>query len=90
MTLIDRARHLLTCDELRGRVPDEVAEFLRSFLRECERATDEERFLRQELVRLHRDYQTQCEPYMRRLVEIASRKIPPFDLYTLETPHAPE
>ena len=29
MTLIDRARHLLTCDELRGRVPDEVAEFLR-------------------------------------------------------------
>lgn len=29
MTLIDRARHLLTCDELRGRVPDEVTEFLR-------------------------------------------------------------
>lgn len=29
MTLIDQARHLLTCDELRGRVPDEVAEFLR-------------------------------------------------------------
>ena len=29
MTLIDRARHLLTSDELRGRVPDEVAEFLR-------------------------------------------------------------
>lgn len=29
MTLIDRARHLLTCDELRGQLPDEVAEFLR-------------------------------------------------------------
>lgn len=32
MTLIDRARHLLTCDELRGRVPDEVAEFLREVM----------------------------------------------------------
>lgn len=29
MTLIDRARHLLTCDELRGQLPDEVADFLR-------------------------------------------------------------
>lgn len=74
MTLIDRARHLLTCDELRGRVPDEVAEFLREVV-----ALEPEGYTSK--------YHLNWEDGSEWSVYQEYSRNSPIPLYTLETPH---
>lgn len=79
MTLIDRARHLLTCDELRGRVPDEVTAFLRDVV------------ALEPVAKLVVKPTWQPQVYASPMIGGAfNRRGGEYPLYTLETPHAPE
>lgn len=81
MTLIDRACHLLTCDELRGRLPDEVAEFLREVV-----ALEQKGWAHADgRIITMRDKTQMVKSEFQHIAQVAQRFSLP--LYTLETPH---
>lgn len=89
MNLTEEARRLLSCEELRGRVPEDVRKFLREFLIECEMGSDAERDIKMALSSIHREYQQRCEPYVHALTQIAKSRPLPSHLYIMDTRHDP-